>query len=104
MKLDINSDNFAEQFTAALEESGHTVADIARLCGVSRTAISAYKTGAKPRKDQLDKLNEIFSGDNDLQELALQHPAEHITLKDASIEEIIEELKRRGANKVNLLF
>ncbi|GIC79341.1 helix-turn-helix transcriptional regulator [Moritella sp. F3] len=104
MKLDTNKPNFTESFTVVLEESGYTVTDIARLCGVSRTAINAYKTGAKPRKDMLDRLNEIFSGDVDEQELALQHPAEHITLKDATIDEMVEELKRRGVNRVNLLF
>ncbi|MEG0968638.1 MAG: helix-turn-helix transcriptional regulator [Pseudomonas sp.] len=97
---------FPEALKAAREAKGLSYTELAHAIGLNPVMPSRYENrdhscfGA-PRKDTWVKLNKVLFGT----ELATDAtPDDQILLGEATLEELIKELKDRGATSVNVSF
>ena len=103
-------DREAKDFPAALKSAREarnlSYSDLARAIGISTVMPSRYENPehslfCTPSQDTWKKLNEFFSGSTNTQELTggKDHP-----LSTYSVDELIAEIKRRGATSVQISF
>lgn len=99
---------FPDALKKAREAKRLSYSDLARLVGIHPVMPSRYennksKLHVSPSLDTWRKLNEALCSDNE-QELAVntEQTTNDIDLVSFSIEQLIGELKRRGAKDINI--
>jgi len=105
--LNRKDSSFGEDMRAAREDKGWTLYEFAERIKVHRSMPGRYELGkSKPKRKTLDRINSALFGDDstsiDLDATSCTVDAKE--LKDYSIEDMIEEIKKRGATKVDISF
>lgn len=96
------SDNFPTQLRRQRKVAGLTLTQLAEAAGIANVMPGRYERGETvPTMLTWQKLNEVLFGAEAEEE---EIPSFESTLENATIEELIEELKNRGVQKVNLVF
>jgi len=96
---DRHSDAFPEALKQAREAKNMSYSELARAIGISVVMPSRYENRdnalfSTPSQDTWLKLNDFLTSDKEF-----MNP-----LKNFSMDELIEELKRRGATSVQISF
>jgi len=98
--------NFANSLRDARKAMGWTQDQLAAEAGISKVMPSRYERGAsKPEMDTWLKLNKVLFpdvADSDLDAVVEEEEVEVLDIKDATVEELIQELKSRGFSQVSL--
>lgn len=100
---------FPEALKAAREAKGLSFTELAKAIGINPAMPSRYENKehscfCAPRDSTWQKLNDLFSGTGNPQERSKSLPAENIWLGEATVEQIIQELKARGASSVSISY
>lgn len=93
---------FPELLKKAREQQGFSYSELARKIGVHIVMPSRYENRehscfCAPRRDVWDKLNQVLFPE-------AVNPALEDALANFSLEQLISELKRRGAQSVDIKF
>lgn len=106
-----NSTNkrFPEALKAVREAKGLSYTDVAKAIGINPAMPSRYENPehscfCAPRDSTWHKLNDLFFGTDKAAELINKMPTENIWLGEASVEQMIQELKARGATAVSISY
>jgi len=96
---DRHSDAFPEALKKARESKHMSYSELARAVGISVVMPSRYENRdnalfSTPSHDTWKKLNDFLTSDEDVVS----------PLKSFSMDELVEELKRRGATSVQVSF
>ncbi|MEI6708565.1 MAG: helix-turn-helix transcriptional regulator [Methylococcales bacterium] len=101
--------NFPSALKLARESKGLTYTQLAKLLDISPVMPSRYENEAHssfctPRQDTWEKLNTVLFSEVQTNSNLVKEHDERIYLDEASVEEIIHELKSRGITNVNISF
>jgi len=96
------SENFPSQLRRERKNADFTLTELAESADISNVMPGRYERGeAVPTMQTWQKLNEaLFGAEAEGDEI----PSFESSLETATVEELVEELKTRGATKVNLIF
>ncbi|WP_207936384.1 helix-turn-helix transcriptional regulator [Pseudomonas sp. 51_B] len=104
-----NSPEFAPALKAAREAMGLSYTELAKAVGINPAMPSRYENNdhscaCAPRDSTWQKLNALFSGraTDSLNSKITQ--AEDVSLAESTVEQIIQELKARGASSVTINY
>jgi transcriptional regulator with XRE-family HTH domain len=99
-----NNFKFSEALLKARKKAGLTQEQLAAKAGIAKVMPGRYERGVHaPDMDNWAKLNRVLFPEADESEIeAAVHSDNSPALMDATVEELIEELKRRGFTKVSL--
>ena len=97
-----NAADFPEKLKEAREARNLTYSDLARLLNINPAMPSRYENRThscfcRPTRKTWNRLNMVLFG-------TTQNGSSGLFLDKASVEEIISELKRRGAATINVEF
>jgi len=100
---------FPEALKAAREAKGLSYTEVAKAIGINPAMPSRYENKdhscfCAPRDSTWQKLNELLSGTGAPLERSTTLPIENIWLGEATVEQIIQELKARGATSVTINY
>lgn len=102
--------SFPDALKAAREAKGYSFKELAELVGISQVMPSRYENRdhsnfGPPSDKTWRKLNTVLFGiENDRNGIAEQAEDSNIRLADATVEDIVAELKARGAQSVKIEF
>jgi len=103
-----NDAKLGDNMRAARKEKGWTIEEFAKKIKVHKVMPGRYELGkTKPSRLTLERINVALFGSDYKKTIDSNAPScmeEIKELKDFSIEEIINELKNRGAVKVDISF
>lgn len=96
------SENFPSQLRRERKGADLTLTQLAEAAEISNVMPGRYERGeAVPTMQTWQKLNEALFGEEvEVDEI----PSFDSSLETATIEALVEELKNRGATKVNVIF
>lgn len=101
---------FPDALKAAREAKGFTFKELADRVGISQVMPSRYENRdhsnfGPPSDKTWRKLNAVLTGTgNGAEDIEKSADGTDISLKGASVEDIVEELKARGAQSVKIEF
>ena len=108
------STTFASELKSERKKAGFTQGDLSEKVGISKIMPGRYERGQSiPTMKTWQRLNQVLFGREATEEemITVTTPLDSESLEPApptldtvSVEEIIEELKRRGATQVQLRF
>jgi predicted transcriptional regulator len=97
------SKNFPDALQKARKSAGLTQEELAKKAGVAKVMPGRYERGIHvPDMENWGKINRALFPDAKESEIVAAQKSKDSMLSEASIEEILEELKRRGFAKVSL--
>ncbi len=101
--------SFPEMLRKAREAKGLSYTELAHAIGINPAMPSRYENRdhscfCVPRESTWKKLNELFSGTGAPLERSGTESTENIWLGEATVEQMIGELKARGATSVQVSF
>lgn len=99
-----NSPKFPKALKNARESKGLSYTQLAKLCGISPVMPARYEDTknsnfASPSRKTWEKLDQVLSDDS-----IEPSNVSYKLLAEASVEELIQALKDKGATSVNLVF
>lgn len=103
------SPNFPEALKAAREKKGMSFKDLAEAVGISAVMPSRYENRehsnfGPPSDKTWKKLNAVLCGGDNTSRPENTGMTQQIMLRQASVEEIVSELKFRGATSIKIEF
>jgi transcriptional regulator with XRE-family HTH domain len=104
-----NDPNFPDALKQARKSMGLSYSQLAHLVGINPVMPSRYENRdhscfCAPRQDTWEKLNTVLFGKVQQDDNPAKEDDSHVYLDEASVEEIIKELKSRGATNINVSF
>ena len=103
------SAEFPKALKTTREAKGLSYSDLARLVGIHPVMPARYENlnhsnNCRPRSKTWNKLNAVLFGESSIEKVSGNGATPTPSLGEASVEEIIKELKARGASSVNVSF
>lgn len=100
---------FPHALKAAREAKGLSYTEVAKAIGINPAMPSRYENPehscfCAPRDSTWQKLNELLSGTGSPLTRSSTIPIENTWLGEATVEQIIQELKARGASSVTINY
>lgn len=100
------SSTFPAQLRRARKDAGFTLAELAEEAGISSVMPGRYERGeSMPSMSTWQSLNKALFKDIDEEEIEAEAAKQaDLSLKAATVEEILQELKTRGFQSVSLRY
>ena len=96
-----DAEEFGEHLKAARKEKNMSQVELAQACRISKVLPSRYETGeSKPSERTWEILNQVLFGNDS----PSQDESDETLLSDASIDQLVEALKKAGAATVAITF